>query len=454
MATLANSMNTVVIGGIPQLPVSRDPQPRGGCRAVNSEATARALSGKFCSSSGAFSRPRGLSWVSQTSPKPSVRCAGVSDGKSSDRLTFSSPAPSVEGVSAGQIQRSRSGLNAFSDEVDAVAQDIIQDISGLAELEIPRPQQIVQGFAEKGFEGSLAMVDLNSHAPAAPAGSEVFAASMTMYQPKYVWFARTAEEENIFIDRFINATIVGSAGLFALTKMFTIDRDYWHGWTLLEIIRYAPVHNWFAYEELLQTHPVLAKMAISGTVYSLGDWIAQCVEGKGPLEFNRTRMLRSGLVGFGLHGSLSHFYYHFCEWLFPFQGWWVVPLKVAFDQTIWSGFWNSIYFIMVGLLRFESPRTILKELKETFFPLLTAGWKLWPFAHIITYGFIPLEQRLLWVDMVEIVWVTILAMYSNQNSEARIAEGETKEVLKDAAVATVSIDEVSSASVGQKGSES
>ncbi|KAA8539373.1 hypothetical protein F0562_026065 [Nyssa sinensis] len=38
-----------------------------------------------------------------------------------------------------------------------------------------------------------------------------------------------------------------------------------------------------------------------------------------------------------------------------------------------------------------------------------AGWKLWPFAHLITYGVIPVEQRLLWVDCVELVWVTILS---------------------------------------------
>ena len=47
------------------------------------------------------------------------------------------------------------------------------------------------------------------------------------------------------------------------------------GWTLYEILRYAPQHNWSAYEEALKTNPVLAKMVISGVVYSVGDWIAQ-----------------------------------------------------------------------------------------------------------------------------------------------------------------------------------
>ncbi|XP_002978201.2 uncharacterized protein LOC9653217 [Selaginella moellendorffii] len=228
------------------------------------------------------------------------------------------------------------------------------------------------------------------------------------------------------VDRFLNASLIAAAAAYALGKIVTVDQDYWQGWTFYEIIKYAPVHNWSAYEEALRSHPVLAKMMISGIVYSIGDWMAQCYEGKPVLDFSRTRMLRSGLVGFCLHGSLSHYYYHVCEALFPFKEWWVVPLKVGFDQTIWSAFWNSVYFITLGLLRLENPVTIVSELRSTFFPLLTAGWKLWPFAHLVTYGLIPVEQRLLWVDCVELVWVTILSMYSNEKAEARSSEDAEK----------------------------
>ncbi|KAJ9153619.1 hypothetical protein P3X46_027043 [Hevea brasiliensis] len=233
---------------------------------------------------------------------------------------------------------------------------------------------------------------------------------------------QSESEMDRLIDRTINAMIVLAAGSYAITKLLTIDHDYWHGWTFYEILRYAPQHNWSAYGEALKTNPVLAKMMISGVVYSVGDWIAQCFEGKPLFEFDRARMFRSGLVGFTLHGSLSHYYYQFCEELFPFQDWWVVPAKVAFDQTAWAAVWNSIYYTALGFLRLESPANIFSELKATFWPMLTAGWKLWPFAHLITYGVIPVEQRLLWVDCVELIWVTILSTYSNEKSEARISE--------------------------------
>lgn len=59
--------------------------------------------------------------------------------------------------------------------------------------------------------------------------------------------------------------------------------------------------------------------------------------------------------------------------LFPFHDWWVVPAKVAFDQTVWSGVWNSIYYTLLGFLRLESPLSIYKEWKATFWPMLTVS---------------------------------------------------------------------------------
>ncbi|GAV64383.1 LOW QUALITY PROTEIN: hypothetical protein CFOL_v3_07901 [Cephalotus follicularis] len=151
-----------------------------------------------------------------------------------------------------------------------------------------------------------------------------------------------------------------------------VKTHFYQGWTLYEVLRYAPEHNWIAYEE---TNPVLAKMVISGVVYSLGGldctskpfkilischilihtlFNLQCYEGKPIFYFDRTRMFR-GLVGFALHGSLSHYYYQFCEALFPFQDWWVVPAKVAFDQTVWAASWNSIYYVVLGARAFGIP---------------------------------------------------------------------------------------------------
>ncbi|TXG65953.1 hypothetical protein EZV62_007228 [Acer yangbiense] len=40
------------------------------------------------------------------------------------------------------------------------------------------------------------------------------------------------EDTEKLIDRSINATIVLAARTFAITKLLTIDQDYWQGWTI------------------------------------------------------------------------------------------------------------------------------------------------------------------------------------------------------------------------------
>ncbi|GAQ82674.1 hypothetical protein KFL_001190170 [Klebsormidium nitens] len=246
--------------------------------------------------------------------------------------------------------------------------------------------------------------------------------AVTSYRPKWFWWTKSPEEESKVGNCAVNAFLVLFAASAAAHKILTVDQDVWTGWSYFEILRRVPVDNWHGYQQMLQTNPVFAKMCISGVVYTLGDWSAQTCEGKPFLEFDRPRMIRSGLVGFCLHGSLSHFYYQAFEAVFPFTAWWAVIIKVGIDQTIWSGIWNSIYYATLGALRAESPTTIWRELRGTFVPMLTAGWKLWPFAHLITYGVVPVEHRLLWVDMVELVWVTMLSMISNEKQEKRAEE--------------------------------
>lgn len=70
------------------------------------------------------------------------------------------------------------------------------------------------------------------------------------------------------------------------------------------------------------------------------------------------------------YGQLKLFTFHGQD-LFPFDDWWVVPAKVVFDQTVWAAVWNSIYFVVLGLLRFESIDNISSALKATFWPMLT-----------------------------------------------------------------------------------
>ena len=71
--------------------------------------------------------------------------------------------------------------------------------------------------------------------------------------------------------------------------------------------------------------------------------------------------------------------------------------------------WVNAYILLLGVMQLQGPGQIFADMKRSTIPLVISGLKLWPFVHIITYGLIPVENRLLWVDLVEIFWCIILA---------------------------------------------
>ena len=183
-----------------------------------------------------------------------------------------------------------------------------------------------------------------------------------------------------------------------------------------------PVH---LYNSFVTTNPIETKACISGVVYSLGDYIAQNYEGRDVEELDASRIVRSGLCGLLAHGPLSHLYYVFLDHAFANQNIvdvdsWLVPvMKIGIDQTIWSVIWNSTYYVLLGLLKFESPSTIWLSVKGSWLDLLKAGWRLWPLAHLVTYGVIPVQHRLLFVDTVELIWVCVLSTVGQRMREER-----------------------------------
>jgi protein Mpv17 len=176
----------------------------------------------------------------------------------------------------------------------------------------------------------------------------------------------------------------------------------------------VPSDIWERYMEILNASPIQTKAVTSATVYTIGDVISQRTEGTSMDEIDTTRTFRSLLAGLIGHGPLSHCWYEFSENLFnnvlhlPNDAFGTIA-KVAIDQTTWGPFWNNTYILLLGLMKFDSFGNIFSEMKRTTIPLIVSGLKLWPLAHCVTYGLVPLENRLLWVDLVEIIWVTILA---------------------------------------------
>ena len=97
----------------------------------------------------------------------------------------------------------------------------------------------------------------------------------------------------------------------------------------------------------------------------------QCYEGKPIFEFEWTRMFRSGLLGFSLHGSLSHYYYHPSE-VTPFPSFLVSYSSFLFNL---NNFWVP-FQMMKHDISWKMHKSYLRSLEYRSFPVNVPGWAL------------------------------------------------------------------------------
>lgn len=244
--------------------------------------------------------------------------------------------------------------------------------------------------------------------------------------------AAIAPSESLDLDRdtIINSSIILLAVGIVLERILSVDVGITQGLTPTEIAEGILLENWRSYTNILNMAPLQTKAVTSATVYAIGDILAQNKEGNDNIgSIDRWRVFRSLMAGLIGHGPMSHVWYDVSEDFFDnvlnLHAWWDFIPKVVVDQTLFGPIWNNSYILLLGMMQLQKPSQIFHDMKRTTIPLIVSGLKLWPFVHCITYGLIPVENRLLWVDAVEILWVTILAGEAAGSSEEEGDDGMT-----------------------------
>jgi len=193
--------------------------------------------------------------------------------------------------------------------------------------------------------------------------------------------------------------------------------------TSVQLFLRLPADSIHAYEALVPTNPVFYKACTSGVAYTIGDFVSQVYQGRTLDTIDLKRSARSGAAGFIGHGPLCHYWMLFMENNLDFGGaWWGTGVKVLADQTVWSIYLNAMYSFLIGSLALRSPKDVWQDVKATSWPALRTSWRFWPFVHCISFSHaVPLDLKLLWVDVMEIVWVTLLSKVANDDKDANVA---------------------------------
>ena len=194
--------------------------------------------------------------------------------------------------------------------------------------------------------------------------------------------------------------------------------------TSLDLLARLPMDSIHSYEALVPTNPIFYKACTSGVAYTLGDFVSQIYQGRNLKSVDLARSARSGAAGFVGHGPLCHFWMVWMEAHLDFDGaWYGTGVKVFADQTVWSLYLNAMYSFLIGAFALRNPKDVREDVKATSWPALRSSWRFWPFVHTISFShLVPLDLKLLWVDAMEIVWVTILSKVANDDKVAKLDE--------------------------------
>ena len=173
------------------------------------------------------------------------------------------------------------------------------------------------------------------------------------------------------------------------------------------------VNVWKEYERLLDEKPLLMKMATSATGFFIGDVLAQTCIQKNP-EFDYFRLFRLASFGFLVHGSTSHWFYGMLDGKIPGTSAGVVASKVFIDQVLWNPIFGIMFFSYVAVLELKGLGYVVDKVQNELMTQVTGSWKVWPVAHAINFRFIPTQQRVLYINSIQIGYNCFLSLIANK----------------------------------------
>eukprot|EP00811_Abedinium_folium_P009450 NODE_18736_length_879_cov_3.712766.p1 GENE.NODE_18736_length_879_cov_3.712766~~NODE_18736_length_879_cov_3.712766.p1 ORF type:complete len:196 (+),score=51.41 NODE_18736_length_879_cov_3.712766:118-705(+) len=177
---------------------------------------------------------------------------------------------------------------------------------------------------------------------------------------------------------------------------------------------------WALYDEFTLRHPLLAKIPAGAVLSLLGDTAAQGIErwmSDAAPPHDKARCARIVCWRAFLHTPFNHFYFNLVDHhrvFGPSRAWRIVFKKIAADQLIAS---PSLHFFFLPFMALCEGKPLAEAVQcgVTGLPsVMMCSWCVWPFIHLLTFGVIPLHQRVMWTNWWAMWWMAFLSVLSEQ----------------------------------------
>jgi len=190
-----------------------------------------------------------------------------------------------------------------------------------------------------------------------------------------------------------------------------------------------PQQAWQAYNDALNTDPLLVKSVTAGVILGAADLAGQALEdslrdGDERTDLDIARTVRFAFFGLVLQAPWNHFYYQLLDGAIPptADPWTpTTAIKTVIDQFVQAPIFTVLIFAFLGFLEGKNLEAIKEQLEDDYTDTMVANWKLWVPATVINLAFVPPILRVLYLNCVFFFWSIFLSLKLNKdesNSES------------------------------------
>lgn len=176
---------------------------------------------------------------------------------------------------------------------------------------------------------------------------------------------------------------------------------------------------WHAYTRILNLHPVRTMAATTGTLMGAGDLLAQtAVEGRSMKQLDPGRTARFFGYGLIIAGPALRGWYLLLEKSVKASTFAPVK-KMLLDQAFMAPAFLTTFITVMSKLKGHSWTTVKENMSHDFLPVLLNSYKVWPAVQLFNFYLVPLQHRVLVVNVVALGWNTYLAWRTERREHHR-----------------------------------
>ncbi|PPJ52530.1 hypothetical protein CBER1_10178 [Cercospora berteroae] len=177
------------------------------------------------------------------------------------------------------------------------------------------------------------------------------------------------------------------------------------------------------YQAKLAARPILTQSITTSVLFATGDTMAQqLVEKRGLSNHDLARSSRMALYGGFVFGPAATKWFGFLQRkvVVPGKPNLEIAARVATDQTVFASTNLFVFLSSMAIMEGTSPKD---KLDSTYFNALKSNWMVWPLVQFTNFKFVPLEHRVLVVNIVSLGWNCYLSYLNSQPSGAHDVDG-------------------------------